>query len=379
MNLAILIARFPPGVVGGAEIQALEWARRLAARHRVTVVTRRHPASQPEREVREGFEVIRLRRSALPLWRTWSDLHQIDRTISTLTPKPDLLLCFQTFVSGLAGVRVQRRQGIPAVVWIRGEMEYCLGASWRARLLGPNTWRTAAGVLVQTEEIRLSLLRELRERAPTLEPAVAEHLEVVPNGVELPLGPLARGRRVLCVGRLIENKGIDTAIKAVADVGAELTVAGDGPERPALEALAREIGLKVRFEGMVSRERLQSLYREAKCLVLSARRGEGMPNVLLEAMAYGVPVIATPIAGIRDLVIDNHNGLLVPPNNIQALSTALRRLEVEPGLTDRLGRAARETAAAFNWDLIYPRLDMLLELWRKSKSTAVPCTTGRRA
>src|SRR5205823_12924742 len=119
MNLAILIGHFPPGVVGGAELQAEGWARRLSDRHRVVVVTRRDPPWQRAEETRDGFAVKRLPVSRMPLWRTFRDLHAVERVIRGLAPRPELCLCFQTFVSGLAGVRVQARLGIPAVVWVR--------------------------------------------------------------------------------------------------------------------------------------------------------------------------------------------------------------------------------------------------------------------
>ena len=129
MNLAILIGHFPPGAFGGAELQAEGWATRLADRHRVTVVTRRDPPTQPPREERDGFQVVRLPVSRMPILRTALDLHAIERAIAAVSPRPDLLLCFQTFISGWAGVRAQRRLGIPAVVWVRGEAEYRLGVS----------------------------------------------------------------------------------------------------------------------------------------------------------------------------------------------------------------------------------------------------------
>jgi glycosyltransferase involved in cell wall biosynthesis len=368
MNLAILIARFPPGVVGGAEIQAQEWARRLAVRHRVTVFTRRDPPSQPASESRDGFVVRRLPRSPIPGWRTCADLRAIDRAVAELVPRPDLLLCFQTFVSGLAGVRVQRRYGIPAVIWIRGEMEYRIEAGWRSRRVGPRVWREAAGLLVQTDEMRAAFLREVTQVEHGLRERIDQRLGVVPNGIALPQGPLERGEGVLCVGRLIESKGFDTVIDALAAREGpgrkRLTLAGDGPDRKDLEARASRLGVEARFEGAVSRERLDELYRTAGSVVLAARRGEGLPNVLLEAMAYARPVIATPVGGVRDLILDDVNGLLVPPNDPGALRRALDRLEAEPELAIRLGDAARETAAAFSWSAVVPRLEAALERYR---------------
>jgi len=97
--------------------------------------------------------------------------------------------------------------------------------------------------------------------------------------------------------------------------------------------------------------------------VLASSRGEGLPNVLLEAMAYARPVIATPIAGVRDLVRDGENGLLIPPGDPTALASALRRLQGDRQLAGRLGAAGRATAEGFGWDAARARLEPLLERW----------------
>ncbi len=370
MNLAILIGRFPPGPQGGAEHQAEGWARRLSERHRVTVVTRQEPPAPPGREAREGFAVVRLPLSRLPGWKTWRDAVAIERTLRGLDPRPQLMLCFQSFVSGWAGVRAQRALGIPAVVWIRGEGEYDLRARSVEAWLNPRTWRAARGVLVQTEEGRRALLDALDRRAPTARAAVAAHLEVVPNGLDLPgsqsgVGAAAEGR-VVSVGRLIPDKGMDVLIDAMAGESGRLTIAGSGPERARLEARARECRLDVRFEGFVPRDRIGAVYRDASCVVLAARRGEGLPNVLLEAMAWGRPVVASAVAGVPGLLVDGVNGLLVPPGDPLALRGALARIANGRGLAERLGAEARRTAEAYAWDRVQPRLERVLERWSVS-------------
>lgn len=363
MNLAILIGRFPPGAVGGAELQAEAWAMQLAARHRVTVVTRRDPPSQPAAEHRDGFEVLRLPVARLPIWRTLHDVHAIGRAVRRIEPRPDLLLCFQSFVSGYAGVRIQERRGIPALVWVRGEDELRMGPRDRLRWIAPRVWGAAAGVLVQSERMRAALVEGLRAMDPDAAARVEAKLEVVPNGLELPASPSPPGHGVLGVGRLIRDKGMDTVIEAAALAALPLMIAGDGPERERLEALARARGAQVRFEGIASRERLQVLYREAGCVVLAARRGEGLPNVLLEAMAHARPVVATQVMGAADLVRHETNGLLVPPDDVGALAGALRRIAGDPVLAARLGSAARATAAAFAWERVVPQLEAALERW----------------
>lgn len=365
MNLAILIGRFPPGVFGGAEIQAEQWARRLSDRHRVLVITRRERPDDPYRLERDGFTVVRLARSPLPLVRTWLDVRAQEREVRRATPRPDLLLAFQTFVSGFAAVRIQKAQGIPAIVWVRGEDEFRL-ASRRTRLLSVPVWDEAACILVQSEAIRAHVREAVRTFRPAAESRIAEKLVVIPNGIELPqpVPPLdgagAGEPRVLAVGRLIHDKGMDVVVDAAVASGSSLTIAGDGPEYPRLAERARAASANVRLEGAVGRDVLDRLYRDAQVVVLASRRGEGMPNALLEAFAWGRAVIATPVGGVPDLVRDGVNGLLVPPGDPAALSRALVRLREEPGLAARLAAGARSTAEAFAWERVRPRLDACL-------------------
>jgi glycosyltransferase involved in cell wall biosynthesis len=366
VHVAILIGHFPPGCFGGAELQAESWARLLADRHRVTVITRLDPPSQPARESRDGFQVVRLPLSRLPLWRSIADVAGIGRAVAALEPAPDVLLCFQTWISGFAGVRVGRRLGIPAIVWIRGEEEYHLGRSHKHRLVSLGVWRGARGVLVQSERNRRRMLEEIARHAPRQLDLVGGKLDVVANGLDLPAGPFGPGSGALSVGRLIPAKGMDTVIEAVAARGGALTIAGDGPERATLERLARDRGLECRFEGYASREGLGRLYADAACVVLASRFGEGLPNVLLEAMAHARPVVATPCAGTADLLVDEVNGLLIPPDDAAALAAALDRLERDPALAGRLGAEARRTAERFSWGEVRPRLEAVLDRWARA-------------
>jgi len=363
VNLAILIGHFPPGAFGGAELQAEGWALRLADRHRVTVITRRDPPEQPPEEARDGFRIVRLPVSPVPLLRTGLDLAAIGRSVSDLTPRPDLLLCFQTFISGWAGVRAQARLGHPAVVWVRGEDEYRLDRSRATRWLSPRVWSRARGVLVQSEAIREGLLAQLERHAPRARPIVESKLEVVPNGLDLPAAIALSGGRVLTIGRLIPAKGMDVVLDAVAGIQGQVTVVGEGPERARLEARARAHDLDARFTGFLGREALDAHFRDAWVLVLAARGGEGLPNVVLEAFAHGRPVVTTPLAGLRGLVEDGVNGLLVAPDDPRALRAALARLSHERGLAERLGRAGRATAERFAWERVQPRLEALLQRW----------------
>jgi glycosyltransferase involved in cell wall biosynthesis len=159
---------------------------------------------------------------------------------------------------------------------------------------------------------------------------------------------VAPGRLLLgAVGRLSAEKGFDLLVRAVAQLVSEgldvgVLIAGEGDERARLQTLIGESGLgeRVRLLGYCSDTR--ELYQALDVYVLSSLR-EGLPNVLLEAMALEVPVVATRVAGVPRLVRDGENGLLAEPGAVAGLAAAVRRLAEEPGLRSRLGRAGRAT------------------------------------
>ena len=195
----------------------------------------------------------------------------------------------------------------------------------------------------------------------------AEHLRSVAPAVPvhyLPLGirlaaPVRRnpGAPLLFVGRLVEKKGADLAVRALAAARREqpsmrLEVIGGGPQQAELEALAAELGLDgvVSFRGLVAPDEVDTAYARCSAVVLPARVAadgdrDGLPTVLLEAMARALPVVSTRVIGIPELVRDGETGLLAPPEDPQALAARLVRLHADAELGDRLGRAARASVA----------------------------------
>jgi glycosyltransferase involved in cell wall biosynthesis len=189
---------------------------------------------------------------------------------------------------------------------------------------------------------------------------------IVPNVVDLGTfapGAAARSDPHLLVTRNLERiYDIETAIRAFARIvmdfpDARLTVAGAGPEREALERLARELGVdaRLRFSGRLDNAELPSLYREATIL-LNPSRVDNMPNSLLEAMASGVPIVSTSVGGIPFLVEDGRTALLVPPGQPPAMAEAVLRLLREPELADRLRSEARCEVSRYAWPRVRPVL-----------------------
>jgi glycosyltransferase involved in cell wall biosynthesis len=158
--------------------------------------------------------------------------------------------------------------------------------------------------------------------------------------------------RVLVVGRLVSGKGYSLLLEALADVVARgrdvtLEIVGEGPAGEALRARAAELGVeeRVRWLGAVGQDEIRRHYEEADAFCLPSF-AEGVPVVLMEAMAMQLPVVATRIAGIPELIEDGVSGLLVAPARAGELAEALDRLAASPELRSDLGRAGREAVMA---------------------------------
>ena len=178
---------------------------------------------------------------------------------------------------------------------------------------------------------------------------------VIHNGVET---PPARGprpaefsagiRHLVAVGRLEPVKGIDLLIKAIADPAlrdsVRLHLVGDGPVKAELEALVRALGLTDTVSFLGFRADALDLIAHADGLVLSSLH-EGIPYVLLEALAVGTPVVATRVGGIPEVIRDDCEGLLVSSGSVQELRDALCRLMDNHTLGDRLRDAGKNRIA----------------------------------
>ncbi len=189
-----------------------------------------------------------------------------------------------------------------------------------------------------------------------------EKIDVVRFGLDLgafPFRPRTQaGLRLLLVGRLVDKKGHRTALEAVARLRAagyavELHCYGDGPLRETLQAKARRLDIAdgVSFHGAVTNEAArQTYYTHDVLLVPSQTAGdgdqEGLPNVIIEGLAAGIPVVATRHAGIPELIVHEKTGLLIPERNAEALAAAVVRLLEAPALVERLSRSGRAAVEA---------------------------------
>lgn len=262
----------------------------------------------------------------------------------------DLIDAHYFYPDGVAAAMLARRLGRPLVITARGtDVNLIPQHAVPRRLI---RWAAAqAGGLITVCEALKDALVDLG-----VDPG---KVRAIRNGVDLdtfrPRDPEAARRRfgvsrrlLVSVGHLIERKGHHFVVEAMAKLPDwELVVAGEGPERAALEALIARHGLgdRVRLVGALPHDQLAELYSAAEALVLASSR-EGWANVLLEAMACGTPVIATAIWGTPEVVKTPAAGVLMRERSADAVTEALGRL-----LANRPGRAeTRAYAEGFSWD-----------------------------
>jgi colanic acid/amylovoran biosynthesis glycosyltransferase len=233
------------------------------------------------------------------------------------------------------------------------------GWSWTMTVHGPSEFydvegerladkvRSAHAVICISDFARSQLMAHVSE-------AHWSKLQVIHCGVDPESFSAERDRdgdglELLSAARLTQAKGHVVLLQALEmlarrGVDVRLTIVGEGPKRSDLERLARQLGVEsqVRFEGAVGRECIAEYYRRADAFCLPSF-AEGVPVVLMEAMAMELPVVATDVMGVRELVDDGVNGILVRPSRPDLLADAIDRLASNADLRRRLGAAGRET------------------------------------
>lgn len=379
-RLLLINYEFPP-LGGGAANATANTAREMAALGVEVLVLTSAFGDLPREERRDGFTIRRI-----PTLRRQRDRSSVVEMLAFLASslvmaplaaarwRPDATIAYFGLPCGPAAWLVKALFGTPYVISLRGgDVPGFLydGISLYHRVAGPVIgwlWRRAAAVVANSEGLA-DLARRFAPDVP---------VAIVPNGVDAALfspppdgaalpaageaGREAAGEAdseadgevtLLFVGRVVRQKGLDLVLEAMAALpaGVRLRVVGDGPARPALEAQAEALGLRgrVEFLGWLDRAALPAAYREADLFVFPSR-DEGMPNAVLEAMAAGLPVAATRIAGNQDLVVDGETGLMVPSDDAPALAAALARLTADRGLRVRMGAQGRaRVLERFSW------------------------------
>ena len=353
MKIAILVNLFPPKWLAGTEIATYHLAEHLAQHgHEVHVITSLDEGL-PEKSCEKGFHIHRLPRVRIRFVGVLAFWVDIVRTLQKI--KPDIVHA-QSFGSGVPALLSDRLLKIPYLIYGRGSDVYLPG--WFTKLTAKLILKNASAVIALTKHMK-----------EAMQAIYSRDVIIVPNGINL--NEVAEreaeggnpGKKILFVGRLHPVKGTQYLLGAMSIVHRELPEAklilvGDGEEREHLETLTDNLGIRecVEFAGRVPHERVEGYMNQAEVFVLSSL-SEGFPVTILEAMACGLPVVATRVGGVPDIIEDGANGYLIDTMNQEQMAEALLKLLRDEELRKGISEKNRVTAEKYRWDTVVVTLE----------------------
>lgn len=370
----ILISPYFYPRVGGVETHVLKVARGLKALGWTVVIVTTGPSESERIATFEGMRVYRFKRaltfSSTPIGLWWRK--KLKRVFKA--EQPDLINA-HTPVPYLADIAQRASNSIPFVLTYHNDLEkeflpYRIIVNILNFTLIRSTLKQSTGVIATSAQY-VKTSRYLKH--------YAAKIDVVPPGLDLsrfnptvPVSPRLRARYdshrvILFVGSLNkshQHKGLDTLITAFAQLhhdfpDAKLVVVGKGDGLDMYKSMAAKAGVlsDVEFVGFVDDDMLPQYYKLAWVFVMpSTNRSEGFGMAYMEASAVGTPVVGCNVGGVPYAIRDNETGLLVEPNDVQELQSALRRLLIDEELASRLGEAgAARARTEFGLDLLAAR------------------------
>ncbi|MDE1819887.1 MAG: glycosyltransferase family 4 protein [Euryarchaeota archaeon] len=343
--------------VGGVETHVEMVSEELARRgHEVTVLTSRHAPELPEVERTPRGVTVRRVRSRGTVFRTPLALGT-GRALRDLLPRPEVVhMHYPPPVTSYLAARALKAGGPPVCLTYHCDlfMDAPFGVALTAayeRIFLPTTLDVARKIIVHSQSYARTS-RALQGRDIAVIPSLVDTDRFQPrqDDPELRKRLGAEGKKVvLFVGRLVPHKGVEDLILALSELpqDALLVVAGDGPRREALEEMANsnQVGARVRFVGAVSDADLPRYHAVASVVVLpSQNRLEGFGLAIVEAMASGRPAIVADLPGVREVIQDGVDGLLVEPLLAEDLAKKCASLLSDPSRRATMGAKARESA-----------------------------------
>ncbi|MGA2231167.1 MAG: glycosyltransferase family 4 protein [Tepidisphaeraceae bacterium] len=386
LNVALIPSAFHPSV-GGVE----ELVRQLALEQRrrgsdSRVATNRWPRDLPQTELVDGIPVTRyafrvgggdLRRNLAAAAFFQPTVRRLCRDLKSAGTDVLNLQCISC--NAPYAVAAAKSLGLPLVVTLQGELTMDANQIFQR----PREQEMYRQTLADADAVTACSRQTLREAEDFYGDRLSEKSRVIYNGVNLGEFAAATPHHwprpyILAIGRHVRQKGFDVLLNAFAKAGAQshdLLIAGDGPERSALETLAGQLhlGKSIQFLGSVTHFKAVELFLGCSFFVLPSRH-EPMGIVNLEAMAAGKPVIATNVGGVPELVLHDQTGLLVPPDNAEAMAAAIAALVRDADLRGRFGEAGRRRAVQFSWPALADQYDQVYReaIQRRAAGRRVP-------
>jgi glycosyltransferase involved in cell wall biosynthesis len=360
MKIAILVQYFPPKGQAGTEIATYFMAEQLARRgHNVHVITSSDDGLHHE-SIEKGFYIHRLPLNKIRVFGILCFWCSIIRTIRKIDPD---LVHAQSLASGIPALISKKLLHIPYAVWGQGSDVYF--PKGFLVLTPKKVIKNADAAIALTENMKMAM-QKIYHR----------DIVVVPNGITLSDQPdkpgmndlMSPGKSVLYVGRLETVKGVRYLIRAMKQVcdtipDARLIIIGDGKEREMLEALSVQLGIQknVQFAGEVPHEKVLSFMRQAGVFVLPSL-SEGFPMVIIEALACGLPIVASRVGGVPEILTNAVNGYLVEARDDRTMGDSILLLLQDEKLRKKISDNNRQLVKNYTWENVILKLENVYEL-----------------
>jgi glycosyltransferase involved in cell wall biosynthesis len=358
MKIAILVQYFPPKGQAGTEIATYFMAEQLARRgHTVHVITSSSEDLTGEM-VEKGFHIHRIPLNKTRILGIVLFWYAIIGTIRKI--RPDLVHA-QSLASGIPALLSKKLLKIPYAVWGQGSDVYF--PKGFLIVTPEKIIRNADAAIALTEDMKRAM-QEICHR----------DIVVVPNGISIvdqvegTNDTADHGKSILYVGRLEPVKGVRYLIRAMKQVHdtipyARLIIIGEGTERAMLEALSTRLGIRefVQFGGEVPHGKVLSFMQQADVFVLPSL-SEGFPMVIVEALSCGLPVVASRVGGVPEIITNETNGYLVEAKDEGALAESILVLLQDEHLRKKISDANKELVKKYSWENVILKLEKIYEL-----------------
>jgi len=360
MKIAILTFWFLPNVIGGSELTAYRYAQAMVEKgHEVHIITQLDDKNSCRYQIMSGFHVHRIRRFRIRIIGTVFYFFSLYRLIRKL--KPDVI--HEQGIQGLSPF-IKKISNIPYVVFPRGS-DFYLNPGIYQKVVVRFTLKYADALMAQT----LCAAKEMQKLS-------SKEVTIIPNSVDfkrfasLPkentkekFGIRRQWKTILCVANLRPVKGLHYLIEAMNYVvrdfpEVQLYLVGRDDQKGKLQRLVykRNLQEKIIFTDLVPPDEIPKYMAAADIFVLPSL-SEGFPNVLLEAEAAGLPIVATSVGDIPEIVKEGENGFLVPPKNPYMLAEKLLFLLRNESVRKRVSSNNIEKARDYNWSDIVTSLE----------------------
>jgi glycosyltransferase involved in cell wall biosynthesis len=358
MKIAIVVHFFPPKYLSGTEIATFNIAKYLAQKgHEVHVITWLD-TGLPKNRMQDGFYVHRVFGKEIRFLSPFLFWISIIRCIKSIHPD---IVHVQNINLGIPAFFSKKIFSYPYILYARGS-EKTENLSFIGKYLLRSTFVNAEKIVVLTNEMKKDL-QKISDK----------EIIVIPNGINLeqfivlskPNRETNSTKIVIFVGRILAIKGLEYLIEAMKiireyDENICLILIGDGKDRQKLEDIVKNLKLEktVIFKGAIQNIEIPKYLFQANIFVLPSL-SEGFPNVILEAMAAGLPIVSTNVDGLSELIKNEENGYLVDPKNPDQLAQKILKILKNKELQNTMSHNNLIKAKEYSWDNVVDNLEKL--------------------